>query len=161
MLATFWLLMFCTLTQTMMSQKLDKPQFCDKPHGKMPPLEEQVEKFVSDLSQEQIEVLRALSKENKQKLTVIRKEIKVVRDSIRLMMHKEGDYSKILFPLFDEEAKREANIEKELYKTRLKIDQVLTPEQKKELKGKIDMMKKAMKSHKTKSKNRQHSVKEE
>ena len=103
-----------------------------KHHGgdKKPP---QISELVSDLSTSQKRRLDAISKESHGRTEAIRKQLNGVRDSIHMYMYMEGDQSKVLFPLFDREANLQRNLSREMYSTKIRIDEVLTPEQRKEL----------------------------
>ena len=56
----------------------------------------------------------------------------LMRDSIGKYMDSEGDQSKKLYPLFDREAQLQVQISREMYSTKVRIDKVLTKEQRKE-----------------------------
>ena len=67
-----------------------------------------------------------------------RKELKAVRDSVRIYMDKPGDQSAVIFPLYDRQSQLHNAIKKEYYRSKLAIDEVLTPEQYKELQKKFE-----------------------
>ena len=53
--------------------------------------------------------------------------------SIILFLEREGDQSRTLYPLFDREARLQVAISREMYATKLRIDEVLTKEQRQTL----------------------------
>lgn len=93
--------------------------------GKMPKIEE----IVKDLSVRQKRQLETISNETKVQMDKYKAELKQVKDSIHYFMDMPSDKSDVLFPLYDREAKIKANMSKLMYRTRLKIDNVLTKEQ--------------------------------
>ena len=68
-----------------------------------------------------------------------------MRDSIHRYMDMDGDQSQYLYPLFDREARIQTQISREMYATKVHIDQVLTKEQRKELKDNSKRQKKQRK----------------
>ena len=78
--------------------------------------------------------MQSLSRERIGKLKA---ELGEVRDSIRMLMRRDGDNAKVLSPLFDREGALQAQIAKEMYAMRTRIDAILTPEQLKELRQAI------------------------
>lgn len=111
------------------------------PHGpKDPgkPTSPNVAEMVSDLSAMQKKKLESITTESKQKVDKMQNELKSVRTKIRQLLSAEGDNSAALFPLFDRESALQAEISKEMYRTRLSVDQVLTPEQLKEFRAKLE-----------------------
>lgn len=106
----------------------DDPSQCREPE-KRPEITE----LVSDLSSSQKSKLEVISNESKKRVDELRKEQKEVCDKISQLMDLDGDHSKELIPLFDREANLQAEISREMYATKVRIDQVLTKEQRKEL----------------------------
>lgn len=102
-------------------------------HREMPNIEE----MVSDLSPKQQKKLETITAERKKMVDMKRSELKVVRAEIRKLMEMEGDQSAKLFPLMEREADIKAEIGKIMYRTRLKIDDVLTKEQITELRANL------------------------
>lgn len=96
-----------------------------------------ISECVSDLSARQKKQLEVISNESRALLKNYRQELKQVRDSIHHYMALDGDQSAYLFPLFDREGALQVKISRELYSLRVKTDKVLTPEQRKELKAKM------------------------
>lgn len=88
-----------------------------------------ITEMVSDLSQNQKKRLDAIADASKERVAVLRARQKAVRDSIALYMHLDGDQSKELFPLFDREARLQCEISREMYTTKVRMFEVLTPEQ--------------------------------
>lgn len=95
-------------------------------HPGRPP---KVEEIVKDLSIRQKRQLETISNETKVQMDKYKAELKQVKDSIHYYMDMSTDKTDVLFPLFDREAKIKANMSKLMYRTRLKIDNVLTKEQ--------------------------------
>ena len=77
----------------------------------------------------QLEIVERKNEE----LEKLHKQKRAVRDSIEMYMEKEGDHSKELYPLFDREEKLNTLIQREMYATKMRFDQVLTADQRKEL----------------------------
>lgn len=92
-----------------------------------------ITEMVSDLSSAQKRKLETITKESKERMEPLRKMQASVRDSIGMLMDREGDFSKVIFPLFDRDARLQAEISREMYVTKVRIDQVLTKEQRQEL----------------------------
>lgn len=101
-----------------------------KHHDKQP---RNVSELVSDLSASQKRKVDAIGRESKERVSALRAQQQAVRDSIGLYMDRDGDQSKNLYPLFDREAKLQVAVNREMYSTKLRIDQVLTPKQREEL----------------------------
>lgn len=103
---------------------------CEDARGEGRP---EITELVSDLSSGQKSKLEFITKESRNRVERLRKEQKSVRDSIGRFMDMEGDHSKQLYPLFDREARLQAEISREMYATKVRFDEVLTPVQRKEL----------------------------
>lgn len=88
-----------------------------------------ITKIVSNLSDAQKEKLEALMEASRQRVDKLRRQQQAVRDSIALYMDRDGNQSKKLYPLFDREAKLQVEISREMYNTKVRIDEVLTKEQ--------------------------------
>lgn len=88
-----------------------------------------ITELVSDLSAPQKRKIENISKESKERIDALRTRKRAVHDSIHTYLDREGDQSKWLFPLFDREAQLQAAIDREMYTTKLRIDEVLTREQ--------------------------------
>lgn len=95
----------------------------------------EITELVKDLSPVQKRKIETITKESRSKIEGYRNQQKVVRDSIGSIIKRPGDQSKRLFPLFDREGALQSQISKEMYMTKLKIDEVLTKEQARELKN--------------------------
>ena len=93
----------------------------------------EITEIVSDLNASQKRKLETITSQSKERVEKLRSEQKAVRDSIGRYMEREGDQSRALYPLFDREAKLQAEISREMYATKVRIDEVLTAEQRKEL----------------------------
>lgn len=103
---------------------------------------QEITEIVSDLSAAQKLKVESIGKESKERVGELRSRQKAVRDSISLYMNCDGDQSRLLFPLFDREAHLQAEINREMYNAKLRIDEVLTPAQRNELHKAIDTNKK-------------------
>lgn len=96
-----------------------------------------VEDVVSGLSNPQKNKLEGLQKDSRERVKKIKQEQKVLRDSIRNIMMQEGDHSSELFPLFEREGVLQTAMSKEMYTTKVKIDQILNKEQRAEYRAKM------------------------
>ena len=117
------------------------PSYAQRPHPEepgRPGLEKRPEitELVSDLSSSQKSKLETISKDSRKRVESLRNQQKAVRDSIDKYMEMDGDQSKVLYPLFDRESRLHAQISREMYATKVRIDKVLTKEQRKDLKNK-------------------------
>ena len=88
-----------------------------------------ITELVGDLSAPQKRRLENITKESKARVDDLRRQQGAVRDSIRMYMDREGDQSAHLHPLFDREAQLQVALNREMYATKLRIDEVLTREQ--------------------------------
>lgn len=88
-----------------------------------------VTELVSDLSAPQKRKIEAISKESKERVDALRASQRAVRDSISMYMELEGDQSRHLNPLFEREAQLQAAISREMYSAKIRVDEVLTKEQ--------------------------------
>ena len=100
------------------------------PHHQGP---KEVTEIVSDLTPVQKRKIESITKESRTRVDALRTQQHAVRDSINNYMEKEGDQSKKLFPLFDREAKLQVAVSREMYNMKVKVDDVLTKEQRAEL----------------------------
>lgn len=91
-----------------------------------------ITQLVSNLTEAQKSKLDAITAESRQRVEKLRAQQKTVRDSIAVYMEREGDQSKILNSLFDRSAKIQSQISREMYNTKVRIDEVLTPAQRQE-----------------------------
>ena len=91
-----------------------------------------ITKLVSNLSDNQKSKLDAITNDSRLRVDKLRARKRAVRDSIAHYMEREGNQSKYLNPLFDREAKLQAEISREMYGTKVRIDEVLTKEQRAE-----------------------------
>lgn len=119
-----------------LSSYLLAPLHAQRPHqdGRGPEKRLDITEIVSDLSSSQKSKLETLTGDSKKRVEALRTQQKAVRDSIGMFMDKDGDQSKVLYPLFDCEAKLQAEISREMYSTKVRIDQILTKEQRQQLK---------------------------
>ena len=103
----------------------------NKRHGG--PKHKGIAELVGDLTSAQKHQVESISKESAAKVSELRSRQKTVKDSIRLFMDKDGDQSAVLYPLFDREASLQVQINREMYHGKVRIDAVLTDEQRAEL----------------------------
>ena len=97
-----------------------------------------VEKMVSGLTAIQKKRLENITEKSKKEVLRLRSELESVRNQIGSLNSKDGDKTDIIFPLFDREGELMAEISKEMYRCRLQIDEVLTPEQLKEFRSSLE-----------------------
>lgn len=97
--------------------------------GHRPP---KVEECVSNLSSVQKKKLESLKNDSRTRMKQITKSQQDLRDSIKTLMEQEGDHSSVLFPMFEREAVLQTEMSKEMYRSKLQIDQILTKEQRTE-----------------------------
>lgn len=100
-----------------------------RPHREQQPKRPDITKFVSNLTDDQKAKLEAITDESHQIVDHLRAQQKTVRDSIAIFMVREGDQSSKIYPLFEREAKIQTAISREMYATKVRIDEVLTKEQ--------------------------------
>ena len=131
---TFIILLTLLLVGTLSAQQ-QRGRF----HRELPKIEE----MVNDLSNAQKKKLNAIQKDAKERISKLQAERDEVRDSIRALMRMDGDQSEKIFPLLDRENALRSQIIKEKYKTRLRIDKVLTKEQQIVVRKKIEADRKA------------------
>ena len=76
-----------------------------------------------------------------------RKDRDQLKKTIKSLLEMKEDVSEALFPLIDMKARLEAEKEKNLYKMKLKIDEILTPEQRIEMEKYYEDMEEVAKKH--------------
>lgn len=116
------LLLTLAIAVTVMGQT--KPEH-SRHHKELPKIEE----MVSGLSSIQKKKLNSIMENSRKEVDRLQAELDKVRKQIHLLSEKDGDNTDQLFPLFDREASLRAEISKEMYRTRLQIDEILTKEQ--------------------------------
>lgn len=121
------------LTATLSAQPGDSKS----PKGQKPREEAKIETLVPDLTAAQKTRINLITRQTSKNIERLRKELDNVRDSIRSYMGSPTDHSAILFPLYDREGRLQAAISKEFYRSKVAVDQVLTPEQYKALNEKM------------------------
>lgn len=97
------------------------------------PYEKQVEVVLTNLTDNQREALHKLSKENRDYMEKYRKDREQLEKTIESLLAMKEDVSEALFPLIDMKSRLEAEKEKNFYKIKLKIDSILTAEQRAEM----------------------------
>lgn len=105
-----------------------------KHHKHEPP---KIEEMVSNLSAIQKKRLETITQESKKQVDKMQAELKSINSQIRKLLDAEGDQTNTLFPLFEREAQLKLEINKEMYRTRQQISNVLTKEQLKELRERM------------------------
>ena len=108
---------------------LSLPLFAQHPKEHPEKKNKDVTELVSDLSATQKRKIESISKESKARVDDLRKQQKSVHDSIALFMDREGDQSHTLYPLFERDAALKVAIDREMYSGKVRIDEVLTKEQ--------------------------------
>lgn len=121
-------ILFLALTLLLGSAVLAQKPTDHRREGKRP----DITKLVSNLTDNQKGKLETITNDSRQRVEKLRARKKSVRDSIALYMDREGNQSKYLNPLFDREAKIQSEISREMYSTKVRIDEVLTKEQRAE-----------------------------
>ena len=101
-----------------------------KPHGKK---HHEITELVSDLSSAQKRKIEEVGKQSRERVFTLRDQQQDVKDSIAMYIDREGDNSVMLYRLFDREASLHVAISREMYNTKLQIDQILTPQQREEM----------------------------
>lgn len=115
---------------------------------------EKIEDIIGDLSSQQKTRIDAITQRSSKTIDKYRSQLDAVRDSIRMFMENQGDNSSRLFPLYDREGRLKAELNKEYYRTKVAIDAVLTPEQQKMLREKMESKKQKNRARDVKSKTR-------
>lgn len=105
-----------------------------KHHKHEPP---KIEEMVSNLSAIQKKRLETITQESKKQVDKMQAELKSINSQIRKLLDAEGDQTSSLFPLFEREAQLKLEINKEMYRTRQQINNVLSKEQLKELRERM------------------------
>ncbi len=120
-----FLSLFAALTLPLAAQHHGADRACGK--------NKDITELVSNLSNIQKRKIESVTKESKERVDKLRKQQRAVLDSIMLFMERDGDQSAVLFPLFDREAALHAAIDREMYTGKLRIDEILTKEQRAEV----------------------------
>lgn len=131
---TFTLLFALLFSTTLLAQHPGQHGRGGKDHPK--PMN--IEAMVSDLSAIQKKKLETITSESKKRVEGIQAELNTLRQQIRSLMMQDGDNSAKLFPLLDREGVLQAELTKEMYTTRIQVDAVLTPEQLKEFRARME-----------------------
>ncbi len=105
-----------------------------KHHKHEPP---KIEEMVSNLSAIQKKRLETITQDSKKQVDKMQAELKSINSQIRKLLDAEGDQTNTLFPLFEREAQLKLEINKEMYRTRQQINNVLSKEQLKELRERM------------------------
>ena len=105
-----------------------------KHHKHEPP---KIEEMVSNLSAIQKKRLETITQESKKQVDKMQAELTSINSQLRKLLDAEGDQTSSLFPLFEREAQLKLEINKEMYRTRQQINNVLSKEQLKELRERM------------------------
>ncbi len=96
-----------------------------------------IEQIVSNLTKEQKSRIDIIMSRSGKTLEFYRSQLHAVRDSIRSYMSSPEDHRAVVFPLYEREGMLMSEISKEYYRTKVAIDEILTPEQFKEMHTKM------------------------
>ncbi|MBR1850995.1 MAG: hypothetical protein IJ789_06445 [Bacteroidales bacterium] len=108
-----------------------------KEQSKNQPIEKQVIELVNDLSAIQKHKLESLQKESKERIDRIKRNRTAVHDSINAVFEKYGDHTKELSPLIERDAALQAELSREYYRIKVRIDEILTRDQAMQLRAKL------------------------
>ncbi len=97
----------------------------------------EITEMVGDLSQSQKKRIEDITDASKERVAALRAQRQAVRDSIANYMRLDGDQSRHLFPLFDREAQLQSAISREMYTTKVRIDEILTPDQRRQVRQSV------------------------
>lgn len=103
-----------------------------KHNGKKGP---EVAELVGDLNATQKNKIETITNDSRKRMESLRARQKAVRDSIDMFMDREGDQSTVLYPLFERDAALRVAVSREMYSTKVAIDQVLSADQRRALKA--------------------------
>ena len=96
-----------------------------------------IENFISDLTPDQRIRIDLITRRSSKTIQIYKTQLGNVRDSIRSYMASPEDQSAILFPLYEREGMLLTEISKEYYRSKVAIDELLTPKQFQELHEKM------------------------
>lgn len=99
------------------------------PHRHSAPQDDSALELIDDLTPRQKKQLERLYKESRVRIEAIKRDLKVIRDSVGSQLDLYGDHAATIYPLFDREAFLYAELSRELYRVKVKIDNILTKEQ--------------------------------
>lgn len=91
--------------------------------------EENLQNVVQDLSSRQKRQLETISQETREKTEPLKTQLHAVRDSIRINMEARDDRSAVLDGQFKREAELQMQLNRQLYRAKVRIDAVLTEAQ--------------------------------
>ena len=97
-----------------------------------------ITKFVSTLTKQQQDELKAVTTESKKTLENYRQQLADLHDEIQHYYGLPGDRSSDLFPLYAQRSALYVKIDQAKYYTKMRIDKILTDEQQKELRENLD-----------------------
>ncbi len=101
-----------------------------------------ITKFVSTLTKQQQQELKAVTTESKKTLENYRQQLTDLHDEIQHYYGLPGDRSSDLFPLYAQRSALYVKIDQAKYYTKMRIDKILTDEQQKELRENLELERK-------------------
>ena len=104
--------------------------FPEKPH----PV---IDEMVSDLTEDQKSQIDALMETSRNTIDSLREKQRVIRDSINYYTDSYGNKAEQVYPLYEQEAALQVEINKMFYQNKLRIDSILTKEQYQEFSTKM------------------------
>lgn len=107
----------------------------------------EISEIVSDLSAPQKRKIENITRQSRERIDNLRAKKRAVSDTIARLIEQEGDHSSQLNPLFEHEAYLQVAINREMYATKLRIDEILTREQRAVLRDAGRKDKAALKDH--------------
>lgn len=129
-------LLLATLALMMAATAVAQPG-THHPMDKEPGKEAKITDLVSNLTPDQKKSIDLITQRSSTTIKYLRQQLHAVRDSVRIYLEMPGNQSKKIFPLFEQEGMLQTELSKAYYRTRQEIDEVLTPEQHNELRGKM------------------------
>ncbi|MBO4589337.1 MAG: hypothetical protein J5711_10640 [Bacteroidales bacterium] len=97
-----------------------------------------VAKFVKTLTKQQQEELKAVTTESKKTLEEYRRQLIDMHKEIQHYYGLPGDRSSELFPLYAQRSALYVKIDQAKYRTKMRIDKILTEDQQKELRENLE-----------------------
>lgn len=97
-----------------------------------------VAKFVKTLTKQQQEELKKVTLESKKTLEEYRKQLSDMHKEIQHYYGLPGDRSSELFPLYAQRSALYVKIDQAKYRTKMRIDKILTEDQQKELRENLE-----------------------
>ena len=127
-MAIFMLMAVVSLSPVMGQQHEKKH---DKKHR-------EITEIVSNLTASQKRKVEQVGKESKERIDVLRRQKKSVCDSIGVILNSDEDRTADIYRLFEREAQIQVQINKEMYSAKLRVDALLTDEQRAEIRRALE-----------------------